>query len=277
MVPAALGTQTAGSVIRPAAYCGVVGYKPSFGLIETTGVKTLARSFDTVGTFTRSVRDAALLASVLADRPVLASLDGGLVPRVGLYLPPWSASGAPCATDVLHHAAKALRQAGVPVVEVNAIDGFETLLGAQQDVMDWDMVHALLYELIVIPNRIHPNTRSALEMRRSRMSADACDRAHAVLSQLRGELHARMEGLDVLLVPSSPGEAPEGLTSTGSSDFNRGWTALHVPCINLPAGLGPSGMPLGVQLIGRLRDDATLLATAAIIERHLATNRFTAS
>lgn len=274
MVPAALGTQTAGSIIRPAAYCGVVGYKPSFGLIDATGVKTLARSFDTVGTFTGSVRDAALLVSVLADRPTLAGLDGRFSPRVGIYVPPWASTGAPCAVDILHHVGGVLREAGLPVTDVAEIEGFDQLLAAQQDVMDWDMVHALLYELTTIPERISPVTRAALEMRRKRMSPRACDMAHAQLACLRERLHARMDGVDVLLVPSAPGEAPRGLSSTGSSDFNRGWTALHVPCIHLPAGCGPSGMPLGVQVIGRLREDGRALAAAAAIERHLVGNRF---
>lgn len=274
MVPAALGTQTAGSIVRPAAYCGVVGYKPTFGLVECSGVKTLARSFDTVGTFTRSVRDAALLVSVMASRPILAAIDPHVQPRIGVYFPPWSSSADPAALAVLRHAAAVLRQAGLTVVDVDRIEGFERLLGAQQAVMDWDMVHGLFFELETASDRIDRVTRDALLQRKARLSPDATDEAHALLRALRQRLHEHLDDLDVLLVPSAPGEAPIGLESTGSSEFNRGWTALHAPCINIPAGVGPRGLPLGVQVISRLGGDAQALNAGAVIERYLQINPY---
>lgn len=271
MVKAALGTQTAGSVIRPAAYCGVVGYKPSFGLIDRTGVKTLAQSFDTIGTFTTSVRDAALLTSVLAGRSDLRQLDPDHVPRIGIYQPPWAIHALPAQQSALAHVNAVLSRHGFDVAEVRPIEGFDGLLAAQQDVMDWDMVHALHYELHVLAGKIDPITRDALKGRRERMSARACDAAQVHLVKTRDALHAAMERFDILLVPPTHGEAPKGLSSTGSSDFNRGWTALGVPCLNIPVGKGPAGLPLGVQLIGKLHDDAAVLNAGSRVEAILRT------
>jgi Asp-tRNA(Asn)/Glu-tRNA(Gln) amidotransferase A subunit family amidase len=271
MVKAALGTQTAGSVIRPAAYCGVVGYKPSFGLIDRTGVKTLAQSFDTVGTFTTSVRDAALLTSVLAGRNDLRRLDPDHAPRIGIYQPPWAVHALPAQQSALAHVKAVLSRHGFDVAEVRHIEGFDGLLAAQQDVMDWDMVHALHYELHVLAGKIDPITRDALKGRRERMSARACDAAQAHLVKTRAALHAAMERLDILLVPPTHGEASKGLSSTGSSDFNRGWTALGVPCLTIPVGSGPAGLPLGVQLIGKLHDDAAVLNVGSRVEAILRT------
>jgi Asp-tRNA(Asn)/Glu-tRNA(Gln) amidotransferase A subunit family amidase len=270
MVPAALGTQTAGSVVRPAAYCGVVGYKPSFALLDRTGMKTLAQSFDTVGIFTRSVADAALVLGALGPRPSLAVPDEARDVRIGLYLPPWCALGEACASDVVRHAGTLLREAGFDIADIPALEGFDRLLEDQQAIMDWDMVQALSFELDHGGERLHPVTREALTVRRQRMSAEKYDAAWAHLDEVGAVLARCFETVDVLLVPSAPGEAPRGHANTGSSEFNRGWTSLRVPCINLPAGFGPNGMPLGVQLVGpRWRDDV-LLAAAAQVERALA-------
>ncbi|MEK1929857.1 MAG: amidase [Pararhizobium sp.] len=150
MVPVALGTQTAGSVIRPAAYCGVVGYKPTFGLVDRTGVKTLAQSFDTVGVFSRNVSDVALVTSVLANRPTLRNLSTPANLRFGLFLPPWLHLGQPCAGDIVLHTGALLRNAGYSVAAVSQIKGFDILLGAQEAVMDWDMRHALFLNLSTV-------------------------------------------------------------------------------------------------------------------------------
>lgn len=270
MVPAAVGTQTAGSVVRPAAYCGVVGYKPTFALLDRTGMKTLAQSFDTVGVFARSVHDAALLTAALGSRPALGTLDMSLRPRIGLYLPPWCDLGEACASDVVRHAGAVLRGAGFDVVDIAVLDGFDKLLDDQQAIMDWDMVQALSFELDHGGEQIHPVTRKALGVRRSRMAPEKLDAAWQHLGVLSSVLAETFTDVDVLLVPSTPGEAPRDHANTGSSEFNRGWTALRVPCINLPAGVGPAGMPLGVQLIGAKWGDHALLSAAAQVEAALA-------
>ena len=272
MVPVALGTQTAGSVIRPAAYCGVVGYKPGFGLIERCGVKTLAQSFDTVGTFARSVADVALVTSVLAGRPALGALTAQK-PKAALFLPPWAAGGEPGAIAVVRHAAALLSEgdASAPI-EIAEIAGFDGLLQAQEQVMDWDMTEALSFELDTGEEKLHPVTVAALRQRRARSRVEALDQGRAHLAATKAALLAQMDqaGVDLLLVPAAPGEAPEGHHSTGSSDFNRGWTSLGVPCLVLPAGRGPRGLPLGVQLIARPGADAALLEGALWLEARLA-------
>ena len=220
--------------------------------------------------FTRNVRDAALLAAVLADRPSLATPENGAQTRFGLYLPPWCAMADPAALAALHHAADRLRRSGYAVMDIGRIDGFDTLLDAQAAVMDWDQVHALLFEFDTGGDRLDPVTRAAIAERSARMSAEKYDAAHAALRLIGASLHERFAKFDALLVPSAPGEAPLGLGSTGSSDFNRGWTALHVPCITVPAGHGPRGLPLGVQIVGRLGADVSALAAALAVESCLA-------
>ncbi len=273
MVPAAIGTQTAGSIIRPAAYCGIVGYKPSFGLIDVMGTKPLAPSFDTIGVLARSIADAALVASVLAARPSLAATGEGSNPAIGIYLPPWSDRGEPAALAAVHYAAKRARGHGARLHGVSEIAGFADLLAAHQNVMDWEMVHNLGREMREGESIIDPVTLENLKMREGRMSERACGRAQAWLVAARRRLAEAMAGLDALIVPATPGEAPFGFASTGSSDFNRGWTALHAPCVTVPVGVGRKGMPLGVQVVAPEGEDRAALAVAALVERSLGPER----
>lgn len=274
MVPVALGTQTAGSVVRPAAYCGVVGYKPSFGLIDRTGVKTLAQSFDTVGTFAHSVADVALVTSILAARPALRTPVLDRKARVGVFLPPWRHLGASYVFEVVEHVGAVLRDAGESVADVAVIDGFEMLLDAQEAVMDWDMTQALSYELDHGADRLHPVTREALTKRRERASPERVAYGKVHIEHTLACLSQALQSIDALLVPSAPGEAPAGHHATGSSDFNRGWTCLGVPCLTIPVGTGPTGLPLGVQIIAARGADATLLAVASRVEAALREQRF---
>lgn len=273
MVPAAIGTQTAGSVIRPAAYCGIVGYKPSFGLIDFTGAKHLAPSFDTVGVLASSIADAALVASVLAGQPSLAAAGDSGSLAIGMYLPPWSDRAEPASLTAVRYAAKRVRDHGVRLHEVGEIAGFADLLAAQQDVMDWEMVHNLGREMREGESLIDPVTLENLKLREARMSERAFERAQAWLMTARRHLGEAMAGLDALIVPAAPGEAPFGLASTGSSEFNRGWTALHVPCVTVPVGVGPRGLPVGVQIIAPEGADAAALAAAAWVEQSLGAAR----
>jgi amidase len=269
MVPLAIGTQTAGSVIRPAAFCGVVGYKPSYGLIDGAGVKRLAASLDTVGTFARSVADAALFASVLADRPALAEVAVPTTLRVGLYrTPDWD--GVDAATQAaIGEAAARLAAMGATVVERAAIPDHATLLAAQTTIMAWETARALAFERLYRLDRLAPATQTMLRAGDATTLA-ACDAARAGMPAHRAAFDRLFGDCDVLLTPSAPGEAPEGLASTGNALFNRVWTALGTPCVTLPAGFGPHGLPLGVQIVGRPGEDARTLAAAGFVERSLA-------
>jgi Asp-tRNA(Asn)/Glu-tRNA(Gln) amidotransferase A subunit family amidase len=269
MVPLAFGTQTAGSVIRPASFCGVVGYKPSFGTISRAGVKPLSDSLDTVGVMARDVADAAFFAAVLSDRPDLRLGDAAARPRIAFYrTPEWKEAG-PDTIAAIEHAAACLARAGAPTVEVVGPPEHETLVEAQKIIMDYETARSLSFERITRPQDLSASLREriAIGLSHAAKTYDAARRtvtlAHTALPSLFGDF-------DALLVPSAPGEAPKGLDRTGDPIFNRPWTMLHLPCITLPAWRGASGLPVGVQLVGRLGEDARMLHAAAFLERSLA-------
>ncbi|MGP1256554.1 MAG: amidase [Kiloniellales bacterium] len=268
MVPFALGTQTAGSIIRPAAFCGVVGYKPTFATISTFGVKQFAWSLDTVGVFARDVADAALLAEALSGLPLRPSSPSG-TPRIGLCrTAQWAAVSAPMAAKI-EAAAAAARVAGAQVIEVSLPAACDSLLGDQKLVMAYEGARALAHE-----RRTAREALSAplLELTDAGAVADsdAYLQARARTRTARAALAELFTEVDILLTPPAPDAAPEGLKATGDPMFNRIWTLLGLPCLALPAGTDPAGLPLGLQLVGRFDDDARLLAGAAWLERVLA-------
>jgi len=268
MVPVAFGTQTAGSIIRPASFCGIVGYKPSFGLIERHGVKTLATSFDTVGVLARDVADAAFFVAAVADRPALAEVAPLSRMRVGLYRTPVWDLAEPATVAALDQAVAALGRSGAVVVDVAPAAADH--LALHEAVMDWDVLHAFSYERLFRLDRLTETTRQQIAVLESRVSLAAYEAACAGMAEARAALPALFGDCDVLLTPAAPGEAPAGLASTGDAVFNRGWTMLHVPCVTVPAGVGPGGLPVGVQVVGRIGDDGRTLAAAAALEGALA-------
>jgi Asp-tRNA(Asn)/Glu-tRNA(Gln) amidotransferase A subunit family amidase len=268
MVPLAFGTQTAGSIIRPASFCGVVGYKPSFGLIERCGVKTLATSFDTVGVIARDVADAALLVAAASDRPTLADIVPADGLRVGLYRTHEFEAAEPAARQALERAARALKDTGFIMRDVPVRDGID-YLDLQEAVMEWEVLHALSFERLMHPGRLTEQTREQIAILESRVQLGRYETACLEIIQARAALPELFGDCDVLLTPATPGEAPLGLSNTGDSIFNRGWTMLHVPCVTIQAGLGPGGMPVGVQLVGRIGGDKHVLSVASALEAAL--------
>jgi len=266
MVPLAFGTQTAGSTIRPASYCGVVGYKPSFGLINRTGVKPLADSLDTVGLFARTVADMAWFAAVLAGRPALAGTLPPAAPRIGLYdEAQWHALD-PANSTALRRAAAALQHAGATLVPLTRHPQHEALLDAQQALMDWEVPRALAFERTQHFARLAPLTQGVLS--RPQPSPQQYDDARTLARAERARLAERFAGVDAWLAPAAPGPAPAGLGSTGDPIFNRLWTVLHCPAVTVPA-IVAGGLPVGVQLIAAVDNDATALALAAFLEAAL--------
>jgi amidase len=269
MVPLAFGTQTAGSVIRPASYCGVVGYKPSFGTIARAGVKQLADALDTVGVMARSVEDAAFLTGVLADRPELVDLPALERPRIAFCrTPEWDKAEA-ATQAALDRAREALSARGVDVVELPVPVEHRGLQAAQMAVMGYDCARALAWERLNKRDLLSPRLRRILDDG-MRVTAAEFDRALGMAETARRRFPELMAEYDALLVPAAPGEAPEGLQATGDPVFNRNWTLLHVPCVTVPTATGPRGLPVGVQLVGRLGDDARVLAAARFLEQALA-------
>lgn len=235
MVPIALGTQTAGSTIRPAAFCGVVGYKPSYDLIDKTGVKTLAAGLDTVGVIAGDVRDAAFYTAQVTARPSLEPGAEPPRPRVALYRSEAWPNALPEAQTALDRAIDAL---GGDVAEIALLPGYDRLLDLHQRLMDWGMTTGLAYERIVLAEAITPQTLAFLAGRAEVASPALYDAAMAEAAAARAAIDRLFGAHDVLLTPPATGEAPEGLASTGDASFNRGWTALGLPCITVPTGVG---------------------------------------
>jgi amidase len=278
MVQVALATQTGGSTIRPAAFCGIVGYKPTFDLIETTGVKTLARGLDTVGVMARNVRDAALFTAIITARKDLIVGDEPYRPKVGIYRTEAWHLARPETEQALNQAARALARAGCAVSETNLMPGFDRLLDLHYRLFEWGLWLGLSHERLTLSDRIAAETRDMLERMGPATeedhvpttSAKIYDAALAKAEHARGNLEALFGDNDILLTPATPGEAPEGIASTGDASFNSLWTMLHVPCITVPVAKGPKGLPVGIQMVGRRGDDARLLRAAAAVEAAIA-------
>lgn len=262
MVPIALGTQTGGSTIRPAAFCGVAAMKPTFGLVSIDGVRPYAPSLDTLGWFTRSVEDLALVASVFRIEPV-KPIDRPL--KLGFCRTPYWVSASADTQALLVRACEVLRNAGHEIVDVSIPPACGDLNAAQDVVMHGEGRVAYLAEYRRDPDLMHPGLRDEVENRRSITSKQLCS-AYDQLAAARPVSDFQMNSFDAWITPATPGEAPVGCESTGLATFNRFWTALHVPCITLPFGSGSSGLPLGIQLVGSRFSDARLLAAAAVVE-----------
>jgi Asp-tRNA(Asn)/Glu-tRNA(Gln) amidotransferase A subunit family amidase len=269
MVPVAFGTQTAGSVIRPAAFCGVVGYKPSFGTVSRSGVLPFAESLDTVGALGRTVADAALLVSVTASRPdLLVPAAPGPVPRVGVYQTAnWERASAGSRQAVISAAGR-LELAGAEVAEASLPAWFAELVDAQATVMAFEAARSFAPERREHDALLSPRLRALLDEGAGRSPKEYLD-ALGLADAGRLELAALFERHDLLLTPSAPGVAPRGLKATGDSMFNRTWTLLGTPCVHLPTDARSGGLPVGVQLVGGRDDDARVLAMAAWAERQL--------
>ena len=259
MVPLALGTQTGGSTIRPAAYCGVVGLKPSFNAINRAGLKFVAESLDTIGVFARGAEDAALaLQALCGRRPPDFRAAAGRKARIGLCRTPrWHEADA-AAQAALERAADRLAAAGARVGDFELPAGCERLFDEHGIVMNYEAARALAWEHQNHADRISASLRPRLE-EGWRVPRETYDAARRLARDCRRRLADAMGEIDFLLTPSAPGEAPATLATTGSSVFNRLWTLLGVPCVTLPFGRGPHGLPLAIQLAGSYDDDAGLL------------------
>ena len=264
-VPLAFGTQTAGSVIRPAAYCGVVGYKPSFGTINRHGMKLMSESLDTIGIVARSVADCALFTGVLAAMDLAAG--EVTAPRVGMCWTHMRERAAPETVAMMERVAAQLAQAGATVVARELPAEFEAIEAAHAIVMNVESARALGWELAHHRARLSDYLRGKMEWGLAQ-SGEALAEARATFRRLQDAFPAAMDGVDMLLTPAAPGEAPVGM-ATGEPSFNYIWTSLHVPCVTVPAGVGPNGMPLGVQIVGPRGADRALLGWAAWVERAL--------
>lgn len=288
MVPVAFGTQTGGSIIRPASYCGVVGYKPSFNTINPTGVKPLATSYDTVGVIARSVDDCALVVDVLSgglfsrstgtrrkgERPgdmprsMSPPLESLKPSRMGLCRTHAWHDAEPATVRAVESAADALTAAGVAVDEIELPDDFAGFLDAQADVLRYDAARVFAFERTRHRELLSASGLKELDYGWA-LPRPRYLEAQALIARCRVLFAEAIAPFDCLLSAAAAGEAPRGLHDTGEAMFNRLTSGLHVPCITLPGFSGPNGLPVGIQLIGGFGDDARLLSVAGWMEAGL--------
>jgi Asp-tRNA(Asn)/Glu-tRNA(Gln) amidotransferase A subunit family amidase len=266
--PVALGTQTAGSLIKPASYCGAFAFKPSFGLVSLEGTKPLAPSLDTVGWFGRSVGDLQLIAEVLLGSDLNLSLS--LKPPLHLVAARtdfWN-DAEQAVKDTLDAAIEALKERGHRVEDSSVPFDYRRLAAAHKVINDKEGVRSLAYEFAchrsLLSDSILQMEECALELS---YSEEAKARAY-ILSEAAKMSHF-MERHDAIITPSTAYEAPVGLEATGTSDFIKTWNALGMPQINVPVAHGRNRMPIGVQIIGARGHDWRLLEVARIVSGDL--------
>lgn len=266
MLPAATGTQTGGSIIRPAAYCGIAGYKPSFRLLPATGTKTFSWTLDTAGLFAASVADVATLAQGLTRRPLVAAAPSLFGLRIAIYRTSiWDQADADMQATVARAAILA-GKAGAIVTEIGEPEILAAARDAHATIQNYEAGLALGSDLALYGDRMSAILRQTLEAGQA-IDPETYDAARSTARRARKAATALFETCDLLLTPSAPGAAPHGLVSTGSPAFNKLWTLTGNPCVNVPGLRNEAGMPVGVQLVARFGRDELLLSAGTALER----------
>ena len=262
MLPLALGTQTAGSLIRPAAFCGVVGFKPSFGRVPRAGVKPVAESLDTVGGFGRSVRDVALLAAVLTCDPRCVIGAEAVAPlRIGLVQGPDWRLAEPAVVQAWAQAVRVLAPLAALCEDADLPNDFADVAAVQAAIQAHETALAFSDERLRHAGRLSAPLRALIDTGLA-VDAATCAEHHARAARWRQQFDRLFERYDLLLTPSAVGEAPPGLEHTGDAVFCRPWSLLGLPCVHLPLSRGANGLPVGLQLVGRHGQDHRLLRQA---------------
>jgi amidase len=266
-VPLALTTQTGGSTIRPASFCGIVGYKPPYGNVPSQGLVHLSPSLDVIGLHARSVADIALVTSVMEAyerREQIAD-----APRYVRVRLPAEHQAEPAVHAMVDRAVERLRRAGAVVREVDLPDVFGKLDAAHRVVMSVEVARSFCHSGRAGDARLSASLREFIGNGLSATSEELAA-AQAAVAQAKAALVPFAFAGEVLLSPAALGEAPVGLGATGNATFNRLWSLLHVGVITVPSGLGPHGMPLGLQLVDPLPSGELLFPAAAFAEMTLA-------
>jgi Asp-tRNA(Asn)/Glu-tRNA(Gln) amidotransferase A subunit family amidase len=263
--PIATGTQTGGSVIRPASFCGVAGFKPSYRLLPSVGMKCVSWHLDTAGLFAASVADVAFAAAAISDRDLRVDGRKPSSPRIGVLRDqPW----APASDDMkaaIDNIARAASAANARVRDIKLAPVLASAFRAHATIQAYEAARSLASEYERFKDKL---AKGVLELVESGFAirADAYDDARHTASQARRALSDLMADVDVILSPSAPGPPPKGLGSTGSSTFNRLWTLMGTPCVSVPGLADADDLPLGVQVIGRFGGDRATLEAALFVE-----------
>jgi Asp-tRNA(Asn)/Glu-tRNA(Gln) amidotransferase A subunit family amidase len=259
MVPLALGTQTGGSIIRPSSFCGVVGYKPSFGLVNRAGLKIACDSLDTIGFIARNMADILPLAAITAGIKVPA--ETVRPPTIAVCHGEYWHELAPEARAAVTQTAEKLSEMGCIIREMQLPAEFIGLRKIWTIINNYERARALTHEwrenANMLSPQLHETIESGLEISHHQYIA-----AIRLAEKRRIEFEDFFDNCDTILTPSAGNEAPEGLESTGDSKFQSQWTLLHVPAVSLPVHFGANGLPIGVQFLGRRHADSGFLAIA---------------
>jgi amidase len=270
MVPIAFGSQTAGSLIRPATFCGIHGYKGSHGEFSLAGIRPLSESLDSLGVMARCVEDLRLVRDVLLARP---SSDGDAAhsrpPRLGLYKTARWEELQPAARTALEAAVERLGGAGAQVEMLEPPASFQPIEDAQHTVMAYEAAHGYLFECVQHAQELSPQFRALCDEGRALARAKYVD-ALGQIAIAQADFIRAFSGFDGWIAAAALGEAPPASEGTGDPVLSRPWTALQAPAVAVPAGRGPRGLPVGVQLLAPKGSDDPLLATAQWVADHLA-------
>ena len=269
MIPLALGTQTGGSVIRPASFCGAAAIKPTYRLLPTIGVKCFSWTLDTVGLFAAGVRDLAHGLSAITRRPELMPGAAIATPRIGIVTQEFAGEPEPAGAEALRIATHAAERVGASVRTLKLPEIVAEAWRIHPIVQEFEAHQAFAWEYRENYDAMPPLLRGRLDESKGGTPAEY-DAARLVADQARAALAAIFDEVDILLTLSAPGAAPKGLGSTGDPRYNRLWTLMGVPCVNVPATIADGVLPVGVQVIARFGDDAGALRAACFVEEALA-------
>jgi amidase len=256
----AFGTQTAGSIIRPAGFCGVLGFKPSYGRYAIQGMKPLALSLDTLGLFARGFEDLLAVDGVLADD--VQDIGEHLCEDVAVLRLPWDDRMEPAMRRSFDGAVKRLLTSGFTIREISAPAWFGDVEGAQADIMAHEASYYLATEASDHWDQISPKLQALIGNGRH-LSPDAVQSARRVVRKVRRWAEQMLADVGAFLLPSAFGAAPKGLEGTGDPVYCRPWTAAGLPTVGFPIGFDEGGLPLGAQLVGPGGGDRALIRFAA--------------
>jgi Asp-tRNA(Asn)/Glu-tRNA(Gln) amidotransferase A subunit family amidase len=268
-VPLAFGTQTGGSVIRPAAYCGVIGYKPTYGDFSRGGIKMQCHSVDTLGLMARSLNDIALFRGAVLSLPPVTIDRNVSALRIGFCRTPIWDEASTDTKALLERTARGLASKGARLSDVSFAPAFADILDDHGTITAFEGTRNYADERLRNPDKISKELMGGAMKRGLEVTLDEYVAAQRQSVAFRVHIDDLFDKFDLLLVPSAPGEAPEGVEFTGDPRFNSIWTLAWTPCVTLPAGAGAKGLPIGIQLVGPRHADDRLLSAAAWVAAHL--------
>jgi Asp-tRNA(Asn)/Glu-tRNA(Gln) amidotransferase A subunit family amidase len=266
-VPIAFGNQTAGSLIRPAAFCGVFALKPTHGLVDQTGILPLQPFFDTLGYMARSIEDLQTFFGAVTQRSQAVEWDESRVPKIGVCKTHQWQHAKPESRYVLQEVTRQLRTEGVKLVEFQLPEQFADLPTTHQTMLNKGISESLRTDYDRSKGQMSERLRAMIAEGAS-IAPEIFEKHRSFAEQCRASINTVFSGYDAILCPSAPGEAPVGM-GTGDPIFQVVWTLLGVPCINLPVATGPRGLPIGIQLVGKRHADAELLGLGRYLTHKL--------